>query len=151
MLKHYTQKDFEDIDRAKNFKDLGQVAINVLKRMPGPVIQVCGPISTGGKGNVKDNLLALDKAIIHLKNLGHNIFYQLPLEDKTAELDKKWKIENPSETYCQPILDDIYKPLFESGLIKQLWFLPGWESSRGATWEREQGKRLGIEICDLEN
>ncbi len=47
------------------------------------------------------------------------------------------------------LLEEFYLPMFKSGLIKILCFLPGWQNSIGATWEHEQAKKLGIPIIYL--
>lgn len=149
MQSYYTEEDSLLIQEAKSFKDLFFVAYKVLSKMPAPTIQVCGPISTGGLGNVEANIKNLQKTIVRLSEKGYVVFDQMPLEQKIAELASTWIKENPREKYCYPILEDLYKPIFESGFIKELWFLPGWKSSHGATWERAQAERLGIKIFDI--
>lgn len=44
------------------------------------------------------------------------------------------------------ILEDFYEPLFMCGKITTLYFIPGWESSRGANWEYKKAEELGIAI-----
>jgi hypothetical protein len=34
------------------------------------------------------------------------------------------------------IMEVYHKPILESGYIKQAFFMPKWEESKGATWER---------------
>ena len=82
-----------------------------------------------------------------LINQGINIFDQAPFEEPMqrikAESGKSVRESN------QELLDKFYLLLFQSGLITTFYFLPGWESSFGASWERRQAKELGIEIIDL--
>jgi hypothetical protein len=151
MQSYYTEEDFLLINQASSFKGLCVAALRVLSRMTGNIIQVCGPISTGGVGSVEGNIKKLQETIIGLSERGFVVFDQMPLEQKISELVLIWKKENPAEKYCHPILEDLYKPIFESGFIKELWFLPDWQSSHGAKWERLQAKRLNIKIVDIES
>jgi len=48
--------------------------------------------------------------------------------------------------YLENILTDFYLPIFEGGYIQDLYFIQGWQSSHGATWEHNQAERLGIKI-----
>jgi hypothetical protein len=60
---YWTEEDIMAVKEAKDFKDLYKIAEKILKIMPQPVAQVCGPIGTGGLGNVNDNLKAFDETI----------------------------------------------------------------------------------------
>jgi hypothetical protein len=53
-------------------------------------------------------------------------------------------------SYPMPILEEFYLPLYQSGRIKKFFFVSGWESSFGATWEHDRAKELGIEIHYLD-
>lgn len=130
------------LDKASSHKDLFKIAEKILKCMPSPIGQVCGPISTGGAGSIEENLKRFEVAIARLQNTGLNIFDQMPFEKPMHRIISQ-KIDGK---YDKSILDDFYLPIFESGMVKKLYFLPDWESSTGAKWEHEQAKRLGIEI-----
>ena len=106
--------------------------------MPKPVSLVSGPISTGGAGSLEKNLELFAEAIAHLEMHGENVFDQLPFENKITEFSKDYK------GYYMPILEDFFLPLFKSGKIAKIWFMPGWETSTGAKWEYEQAEKLGI-------
>lgn len=140
--KYWKDEDWSDLDKSESVKDLYIIAIRILGRMEKPLSQVCGPISTGGKGNVKDNLLEFNNKIKELQEKGFNVFDQMPYEDPMYRM----MVNFSKEEYMENILTDFYLPLFESGHIKELYFLPDWKSSHGATWEHEQAKRLGIKI-----
>lgn len=140
--KYWQDKDWVDLDQSESVKDLYVIANRILERMPKNLSQVCGPISTGGKGNVKDNLLEFNKRIIELQEEGLNVFDQMPFEDPMHRM----MVNFSKEEYMENILTDFYLPLFESGYITELYFLSDWKSSHGATWEYEQAKRLGIKI-----
>ena len=140
---YWKEEDFEGVKQAKDFKELYVIAEKILKIMPRPIVQVCGPIGTGGLGNVEDNLKAFDKTIRYLQAKGLNVFDQMPFEWPMQDLKKK--VTDGANT----ILQDFYLPLFESGKIKTLYFIKGWETSYGANWEHDQAKRIGIDIVYL--
>ena len=105
---------------------------------------VCGPISTGGAGSLEANIERFNEAIFTLENLGQKIFNQIPFEKAIGRLHV------PGEDgYDWNILYHFYEPIFESGSIRRKFFIPGWESSVGATWERKQAAQLNIEVIDL--
>ncbi len=140
--KYWTSEDLLELEKAETVKQMFSVGFRVLNRMPQPVFQVCGPISTGGKGNLIENLIAFNETIILLQNENKNIFDQMPFEEPMQRI----KIAMPKGEYATVLLSDFYLPLFESGLVKKMYFMKDWQSSHGACWEHEQAKRLGIEI-----
>ncbi len=136
---HWTKEDLALLARTETCADMFTVAKRVLNRLPKPVVQVCGPISTGGAGSLKKNLALMDRAVELLHTHGRHVFSQLPFEEPMQRI--KYAHQG---SYAMTLLDDFYKPLFESGLVDALYFLPAWQSSFGARWEYEQAKRLGI-------
>jgi len=135
------------MEKSETYTDLSTVAMDMLENIPKPIIIVCGPISTGGKGNVRANLEVFDKTIQKLIGMGINIFDQMPFEKHLGRLNEK--SEGSKEEKNQVLLDEFYKPLYKSGHIRKFYFIHGWESSHGARWERSMAKDLGIEIEDL--
>lgn len=113
--------------------------------MPDPVVQVCGPIGTGGLGNVKDNLNAFNIVIHDLQAQGLNVFDQMPFEWPMQVI----KFNLDQSIYPEAILTDFYLPLFESGKIKTFYFMKDWKSSKGANWEHAKAIELGIKIIYL--
>jgi len=136
---YWEQADYEEMAMAKTFGDLVPISIRIIGRMPQPVVLVSGPISSGGKGSLTENLKVFEDAIITFMKKGYSVFNQLPFEPKLQELSKDYK------EYCTPILDDIFLPILKSGLIKKMFFIPGWESSVGARWEYNICEKLKIE------
>jgi hypothetical protein len=128
------------LDKAQKYNDLFDIAINFLPRMPQPLVQFCGPISTGGRGSIESNLAELDKAILFFAAKGIYIFDQIPFEEPMQ------RIKSSYESYNHDLLDQFYLPIFESGYIKKFVFLPDWESSVGAKWENEWAKTNGLKI-----
>jgi hypothetical protein len=131
------------------FADLAAIAIEELQKFPDGADMVCGPISSGGRGSVAENLRVFDAVIAGLVAEGVPLFAQTVYEEKMQELKRKAIAEGWEGEYYMPILEEFYLPLFEAGLIKRGWFIPGWNSSIGASWEREQLQALGREIIDL--
>ncbi|MHB9020041.1 MAG: hypothetical protein ACYC3G_04230 [Minisyncoccota bacterium] len=141
---YWTPFDIFDLMESDTFEALFNVAHSVLLRMPQPVSMVCGPISSGGKGSREKNLIVFKKTIKELSDKNITIFSQMPFEEPM------WRIQKTSyyKGGCHT-LEGFYLPIFESGLVKRFYFIRGWESSLGATWEHTQAKRLGIEIVYL--
>jgi len=128
------------------FKDLLHIAFAIIERMPPGIHMVSGPISTGGVGTIEGNRRVFEGVIdMLILEKRFNVFSQMPFEDKIVELYLQWHADNPKEKYCTPILTDLYEPIFTSGRVKVLHFIPGWESSTGARWEHESCGRWAIE------
>ncbi len=147
MDEYYWQpEDFEKTKRAKNLGGLLSIAQGVLNRMPQPVILVSGPITTGGQGGVRENLRAFAEAIRSLKDSGKTVFNQLPFEDKIVEFSEK-----SSGEYFFAVLEEFFLPLFKSGKIAAIYFMPGWKTSTGAKWEYDMAESLGIKRVLIQN
>lgn len=130
---------------AKDFHELSLVGIDILSGTSEKFIFVCGPVSTGGLGSVERNLQVLNTRVHEFIENGEFVFDQTPFEDVIKRLREELKDLDGTRT-----LEEFYRPIIESGYIKEMRFLPGWKSSIGATWERNLGKKLGITIVDLE-
>lgn len=141
---YWTEEDRADVERATKFGELSVVARRIVARMPEPVFFVCGPISSGGLGSVEANLARFARAIRYLRDREFSVFNQLPFEQALFEI----KRSKPADGGVQ-LLNEFYLPLFESGLIRIMLFMQGWESSFGASWERERASELRIPILDL--
>ncbi len=141
-LKYWRDTDFVDLENAHTAKEMFLITERIISRMPRPIVQVCGPIATGGLGSLEANLGAFNEEIKKLQSKGLHVFDQMPFEMPMQKLKKDLK---PGE-YAYSILDDFYLPLFKSGNISALYFMPNWQTSKGAQWEHELAKDLGIEI-----
>lgn len=139
--KYWTDKNYEDLSKARNFSDCLKIAYDVIDSIDGQVGIVSGPISTGGSGSIEKNLAEFSRYIEILDTRGEKIFNQLVFEDKFQEL-----AEGCNE-YFMPILEDFFLPIFKSSKISKIWFMPGWQTSTGAKWEFEMAEKLGIERC----
>ncbi|HEY4493806.1 MAG TPA: hypothetical protein VJB98_04315 [Candidatus Paceibacterota bacterium] len=139
---HWKDEEIDILDRITTCREMFTVAQKVIDRMPRPISQVCGPISTGGVGSIAGNLARMAEAIEYLEQEGRVVFNQLPFEVPMVKMIKARK----EPGYVMEILNDFYLPIFESGHISTLHFLPDWQSSVGASWEHDQARRLGLEI-----
>ena len=126
---------------------MAEVALIILGRMreeARPIIQVCGPISTGGLGSVEANSARFWRSVEVASQHEMLVFNQMPFQEAMIRLDK----QRGQVGYCTDILDIFYTRIFQSGHIEEGLFLPDWEGSVGARWEREIMKRFGIRITE---
>ena len=142
-LRHYKEEQYRALEKATEIGDLLPIAESVLKKLNKPIIQVCGPISTG-KFDVKTNTKIFEATIKKLSDQGLTIFNQLPFQGAMDRMYKEWIKTNSG--YFMPILDDFYTPIFRLGYIQIFYFIPGWEYSFGARWEHDQFHKFGIEV-----
>lgn len=144
--RHYwTDVEKTALPAARSFSDLAAIALTVLERMPQPISQVCGPISTGGLGSIEKNIAVFDTTIDNLIQRGIMVFDQMPFEEHIFRI-----IENQRGTrQSSMLLEEFYRPIFESRHVSRLYFIHGWESSEGASWEHVLGQQLGMEIVYL--
>jgi hypothetical protein len=143
---YWTYFDLEQARGARDFRDLGQIALRVLRRMSenGPVIQVCGPITTGGLGSLSQNLARFQTAVEILKADDYNVFDQMPFQSFMIKLVD-------AGLSGRDLLEDFYGPIFASGLVQFLFFLPLWETSAGAKWERQRAFLYRLPFADYPN
>lgn len=145
----WSQRAFHSVARAQSFAELVPIARTILEFFEEEVTIVSGPISTGGFGTREKNIAVFHRAIQYLQSRHNSVFDQTPFETTIFRLAEEWYRLNPGAEYCEPILTDFYGPVFESGLIYRVAFIQGWESSRGARWERKRALELGLKIADL--
>ncbi len=142
---YWKDQDWKDLEKVENVADLYTIAERIITRMEKPLIQVCGPIGTGGLGSIEKNLDAFNNTILYLQSKGLSVFDQMPFEAQMQNLKKKFS----AEKVVNNILNDFYLPIFKSGSISTFYFMPNWQTSFGAKWEHEEAQRLGIEIIYL--
>lgn len=139
MESYCTPEDYRDIAQTTTFEELGAIALRVLHRMPTSIGIVSGPISTGGTGDKQKNLKIFSATIQRLVSQGLILYDQMPFEDAMARIGKTAYFQGPLQ-----LLEKFYLPLFESGRITTMYFMPTWHTSHGAQWEHAQAERLGI-------
>jgi hypothetical protein len=144
---YWTEEEKRQAAEAATMSQLARVAFTILERMPRPIVEVCGPMSTGGVGTLEGNLARFRQAIVVLSRRGYNVFDQLPFQAEMLRIIQSRHVAKGS--YCWEILEEFYRPIFTSGLIAQAFFLPDWRTSTGARWERSQAVLARIPMSQL--
>lgn len=143
---------FRELCSARDsFESLAELALEELAKFPPGVEIVCGPITSGGAGSIKDNLTIFNAVIKRLLEQRRPVFNQMPYENQLFALRDAWKADPDAlqERGYEPVLEQFYRPLFSSERFAKAWFIPKWETSSGATWERNLLRSLGVEFEDL--
>jgi hypothetical protein len=151
MNDHWTVEETQALKWVCTYEDAADIAIKILKKMSAnghQVVQICGPMSTGGLGNFKDNMARFKKSIESAERYGLLVFNQLPFQDAIIRISSFDENSNGNQSYDMAILEVFYRKVFESGYVKKTLFLPGWQSSKGAQWERDLVESLGIVMED---
>lgn len=148
---YWSKADLADAAAAQSFQELGAIALRVLRAFPtharGQIAQVCGPLTVGGFNTLEVNFLVMRTAVRFLRGRGRFVYDQTPLEKNFVRLWRAWRaLPGNDNRYCWPILEEVYHPLFISGMIGTLYFLRGWDRSVGACWERSKGLALGLAV-----
>lgn len=137
------------LELATTFEELVDIAVEEIMNLPQPVGIVCGPLTTGGRGtleeNMAENVVEFEYWIGKLQGEGQSIFNQMPFEPAMQRI-KKTPYYDSTRNH---LLEAFYGVLFRSGLLKKWYFRSGWESSTGASWERALVTELHGEIIDL--
>ena len=144
MSEYYTRRILVQITKTRTYGDLLSISAGILRAMAHdhpfkPIVKLCGPVSTGGKGSRKENLKVFSRAIERMQADGLFVFSQMPFEDDMERIFK-----SSPDFQGTRLFEEFYLPMFKSGRIKILCFLPGWECSTGATWEHEQARKMNI-------
>ena len=150
----------EKIAKAETYAELAPIAMEMIdsyikyqqeKKLPEWMEMVCGPISTGWLGTIDANIAHFNEHIKNLVLAGNPIFDQTIFEEAILRIKTKRREDGIvlGGQYDDKILTDFYQPLFESGKIKKMHFIPWRMSSKGAIRERRQAELLGIDEIDL--
>jgi len=145
MIHFWLEEEKASLDSTETFHDMLSIALKVLGRMPDPIVELCGPMSTGGAGTLEANMRRYKAAVQVLHEEGFNVFDPTPFQKAMIRISGH--MENG--VYNMDILHIFYHGVFNSGYIKTAYFLPDWESSKGATWERGQLESLNVEILEF--
>lgn len=142
-----SQKSHDDAEKKykASLSNLVEEALLEISKLKSPVIQFCGPISTGGFGNVVENLEYLYSVIQASTKRGMSVFNQVSYEERLDGILKD------HHEYDYPLLNFFYNPILTSGKISGLVFLPLWETSVGSQWEHDLGLSLQLPIYHLES
>ena len=118
---------------------LARETIERLRSMPQPIVRVCGPLTTGGFG-YEENAKRIAAAEKILQAKGYTVFLFGDAEES---------IKDSGYSHAA-VMDLFHRPVLESGLISEAFFLKGWHESKGATIERQTCEEIGtIAITDF--
>lgn len=144
MAGYATKNDLADIAKAKTFEELRNIAFRILDRMPWPIGIVCGPLTTGGLGSFELNMARMRNTISGLICCDEAVFNQLIFEKAIHRItDNKSYYKDGNH-----LLETFYLPIFKK-YIRVIYFIPGWESSIGASWEHKRAEEFDIKIIHL--
>jgi hypothetical protein len=148
MTSYWSERETKALETVSSFEGAADLAVSILSRMNETgreIIQLCGPMSTGGLGNLAANMARFSFAIERAIENGLLVFNQIPFQQVIIRL---CNFKDGQPHYNWEILEIFYRRVFESGHVHRALFLPGWESSTGAKWERDLVSRLGITAED---
>lgn len=104
---------------------LAEKTMEKLRVLIPPIVRVDGPLTTGPL-SYEENVKRFHRAEEVLIERGFSVFKfdlgEVGIRDKGYSSDD--------------IMEFFHKPILQSGLIKQAYFLSHWEKSQGAMWER---------------
>ncbi len=120
----------------ETFRLLLGKALLELQELPPPVVRLAGPLRSGGDG-YEENLRRFKIGQALLVSRGMTVF---SYQGKYAEA-----IQAGYELH----FEHFHIPILESGLIAGMHFLPKWNESRGASYERELCEKLSIPVNDI--
>lgn len=129
-------------DRAEEIASLKELAERELKRieqLPQPVVRVCGPLTCDGPEGYERNANRLVQAEQILQSRGLTVW-----TFGEAEEDIFGKDYDHGNIFMY-----FHKPILESGLIKEAYFLPRWDESNGATLERNIATEAQVTIKEF--
>jgi hypothetical protein len=158
MHKHWTNAEWEAQLNAGSMAELAQIALAILCRLQkqgNPIVQICGPMTTGGFGDTLLNMEFFGHVVSRAEASGRVVFNQSPFQDSMIRICG-WK--EGLDSYPTDILDGFYAEVFASGYISATLFMPdyrhykGFESSVGSRWEHERATKLGllVDLCPVE-
>jgi len=121
----------------------GSVLFNMKKTDRRDIVMVCGPISTGGFGNYKANMLYLKQAIYIAVVHGLFVFDQTRLEEAVGRIAGNGYDRNTQ--YSIDTIKDLCHGILNTGCIRKGLFLPGWANSAGTCAQRRIFANLEIQ------
>lgn len=137
--------------KAPTLKALTERALADLVAMGGDVALVCGPISSGGLGDVDRNLDVFNATIASLRRSDPAVFDTLPFEAGILDLRNAWEADpaHAGQSFATALMTEFYRPICEHSALTHAYFIPGWEASFGSTLQRGMLIALKRRIIDL--
>ncbi|PCI30824.1 hypothetical protein COB52_00620 [Candidatus Kaiserbacteria bacterium] len=156
MLKQkFDRRQLAALDGASTYDELAKVALGQMRMLivawGQKLDMVCGPISTGGLGTKELNILRFIETIDTLRSHDYPIFSQIPYEEAIWRIQRQIRTSSGDNSYDYSLLEQFYRPVFSSGLVKRMHFIPGSTMSEGSSWEHGVAMELGIERSYLGN
>lgn len=152
----FTSEDLAAIAAATTFTELAEIAKNALGKVSDdvPVIGIADPISNQPTGNweqTKPKLQTFEQTTELLISAGYTVFDERPFLEKVCEIKEAWFIKHKNEHpgFCKGLVEEFFKPVLETGKIRQLLLLPEWISSYTSYWEEGYAAQHGIKIIEL--
>lgn len=141
-LAPYTIEDIEDIRRAGTFADSTRVAITALERLcerkgkeereAVPIGIITGPMHAvpGGESPAEKRQAMLRTAEFLSGRFDVRIFNYFPPRKRIVQIlehafGDSWR----NEDNLTLLFRVFYEPILETGLIRKVFFMPGWETS----------------------
>ncbi len=118
---------------------LAQREIDRIKQLSQPVARVCGPLTCDGQEGYERNAQRLAYAEQFLQSQGITVW---TFGEAEEEIFGRGYDHGNIFTY-------FHKPILESGLIQEAYFLPRWDESNGATLEREIATKAQVTIKEF--
>ena len=146
MSLYWQEQHYQALKSARSYNDLSAIALDILGAMPQPVGEVCGPISSGGR-SIEENLAVFSKVNDKLTREGKYIVDLVPFEIAMRAMKRESGLSHIEANLA--LLEGFYLPIFKSGKVSELYFIPGWQASHGASWERDRALEFNIKIIDL--
>ncbi len=127
------------LEEVAALKALAQREIKRIEQLSQPVVRVCGPLTCDGPEGYERNANRLAEAERILQSKGMTVWTFGEAEEEI--FGKNYDHGN--------IFTYFHKPILESGLIKEAYFLPRWDASNGATLEHTIAAEAQVAIRDF--
>lgn len=145
MQEHWSDEHRARLITIGSLEEAGIMAVDLLSELAASgkeIVQICVPMTTGGLGNLQANMNRFALAVETARANGLHVFNQIPFQEVIIRVTD----HHSGGGYDMNILEIFYRTIFESGHVSRALFLPDWESSRGARWERDCVAACGIKI-----
>jgi hypothetical protein len=133
-------RNSENVDNEVSaLKTLAEQEIQKIEQLVQPVVRVCGPLTCDGPEGYQRNAERLSLAEKILQDKGMTVWTFGESEEQI--FGRGYSNENVFEFF--------HKPILESGLVKEAYFLPRWDESNGAALERKTATEAKVLIQEF--
>ncbi len=127
------------IEEIESLKQIAERELQKIEKLPQPVVRVCGPLTCDGPDGYKRNAERLAHAEKVLQSKGMTVWTFGDAEEEI--FGKGYDHGN--------IFNYFHKPVLESGLIKEAYFLPRSNESNGASLERAIAISANVKVKEF--